>query len=319
MIIALVMVSAKIENIWIRLFGFYIAVWLLVLKLFLMFHFDKDLLKISILTQQESTYIMCGLIVILFVTESKIKLENWICVSAIIQSLITIPQYFGFFPFIELLRFLGRDITNPNPMLAGTLENFNFIAAYLAISLPFFVRRKWCWFIPVIAIHLIFCKSSSAMIAALIGTVIYFNVWWVWILCGIGIVSYGWFDNLFSSGYSTLDERFLFWKQCLNSVKHPVWGHGVGSSWGTRTYLHNEYLQVFWEFGGIALGLVCGYIVTVCRGNRMLFSALCIAIVNCIGNYPMHLPPSGFLIIIIIGLIERERKWKQKNGVNQVV
>jgi len=316
MIIALVLIASRINNIWIRLFGFYIAVWLIVLKFFLMFNFDKDLTRISILTQQQSIYIMCGLIVILFVIETNIKLENWICVSAIIQSLIVIPQYVGFFPFIELLRFLGRDITNPVPILVGTLENCNFLSAYIAISLPFFFRKRWCLFIPVIVVHLIFCKSSSATIAALIGSIIYFNIWWIWVLCGLGVIAYGWYDNLFSTG---LNERLRFWIQCLSNVKHPIWGHGIGSSWGNIFYLHNEYLQVFWEFGGIALGLVCGYISTVYRGNRMLFSALCIAIVNCIGNYPMHLPPSGFLIIIIIGLIERDKKWKQKNGVYQVV
>lgn len=308
MIIALIMISAQIKNIWIRLFGFYIAVWLIVSKIFLMFFFDQEFATIAIITMQESTYIMCGLIIILFVTNTDIKFENWICISVIIQSLIAIPQYFGIFPFLELLRYAGLNIINPIPDVIGTLENSGFYASYIAISLPLFFRKRWCWFIPVIVVHLIFCKSSSATIAALIGVIFYLNIWLVWILCGVGVIAYGWYDNLFTTG---LDNRFAFWKACISAVKHPWYGHGVGAQWGIRVYLHNEYLQVFWEFGGIALGLVLGYIVTVYRGNRMLFSSLCIAIVNCIGNYPMHLPPSAFLIIIIIGLIEREKDGKE--------
>lgn len=55
------------------------------------------------------------------------------------------------------------------------------------------------------------------------------------------------------------------------------------------------------------MGIIAGYIITIYRGNKILFGAFCAACVNAIGNYPLHLPPSAFLIIMIIGLIEKER------------
>ena len=305
MIIALIMASAQVRNLWIRFFGYYVAVWLIVSKLFLMFSFSQEFATIVIITMQESTYIMCGLIVIIFVTETDIKLENWICVSAIIQSLIAIPQHFGVFPFMELLSYAGLNIVNPVPGAIGTLENTGFLAAYIAISLPFFFRRRWCWFVPVIVVQLIPLKASTAVIGAVIGVAVFWNAWWVIAVLSIVALGYVWYDNLFTTG---LDNRFAFWKMCISNVKNPWYGHGVGAQWGVRAYLHNEYLQVFWEFGLIGLGLVVGYIATVYRRDRMLFAALCIAIVNCVGNYPMHLPPSGYLIVVIIGLIERKKR-----------
>lgn len=325
MCIGLVAASCKLKNIWLRVLGCYISIWIVVSWLFLTFNpTNKGLLVVAFSTTDTLTYVLCGFVILRAIIELPRSekwywsIENGICIGAIIQSLIAVPQYFDVFPFIWFLNYIGIHAGNPVPMVVGTLENTNFFSAYLAISLMLFFRRRWCWFIPIIVSHLVLSNTSSSVVAVLFGTLVYFNIWWVWVICiGSGVV-YGWYDDMFSV-HSSLTERIKFWSICLNNVKYPIWGHGVGASWGHKWLLWNEYIQMFWYFGAIGVGLIAGYIVTAYRGNRILFSALCVACVNCVGTYLMHLPPSAFLVIIIIGLIERERKWKQKNGVYQAV
>jgi hypothetical protein len=56
----------------------------------------------------------------------------------------------------------------------------------------------------------------------------------------------------------------------------------------------------------VGLWIVGGYVLTLWRGNRFLFAALLIALINAGGNYNLHLAPSAALIAVIAGLIERD-------------
>ncbi|MBA7562989.1 hypothetical protein ES708_04642 [subsurface metagenome] len=70
--------------------------------------------------------------------------------------------------------------------------------------------------------------------------------------------------------------------------------------------MHNDWLTLFYQYGLVGLSFVIGFVMTIYRGNKMLFSAFIIILVNMVGNYPLHLAPSAFLIIIIVGLMEKE-------------
>lgn len=313
MMIALAAVSSQIKNIWLRCFGYYIAIWVILSWVFVLF--NPKFGRIAFLTTDQALYIICGYVILFLIINSKYKVEQfykWICIATIIQCLIAIPQQFGVFPYVWFLG-LGLDVKNPIVNLAvGTLENGNFFAAFIAISLPFFFRKYWCFFIPVILVHLALSAATTAVISALVGVVVVFNCWWMLIIALIAGNVFAYFDGTI---WKIIGEsaRFEFWKECLGNIKtvpEAIFGHGLGSDWGQRFQLHNEWLQGLFELGIIGMGIVIGYTVTVYRENKILFAAFCVACVNCIGNFPLHLPPSAFLIIIIIGLIEKDRSEK---------
>lgn len=323
MMIALAAVSSQIKNIWLRFFGYYIATWVVVSWVVTLFNPKFGI--IAFLTTDQATYILAGYIILLLVINSNEKIEffyNWICVAVIAQCLIAIPQQYGCFPYVGFLNYIGLKTTNPVANLAvGTLENGNFFAAFIAISLPFFFRKYWCYFIPVIVYHLVLSTTTTAVVAALVGVVVLYNTWWVVIIAIIA-------GNIFAYSDGTLSQvlgksaRVDFCKECIGNIKtipQLIFGHGLGVSWGQGFPLHNEWIQGLFEIGVVGMGLVTGYVFTVYRQNKILFAAFCAACVNCIGNYPIHLPPSAFLIIIIIGLIERERLRSEQCNQKNIV
>ena len=249
MAIALAVISVALKNNWLKAFGCYIALsvigsWMLAM------YYPKAGLR-AFLTTDQAIYLTCGYVLLVFISISNIDTETfykWICIGAIVQCLIAIPQQFEIFPFVWFMNFIGIRTINPLVSKAvGTLQNSNFFSAYIAISLPFFFRKKWRWFIPVIVVHLLLSASTTAVISAAIGTVVVFNIWWVLILGLIGAYAFAWYDGTMSklivSELLEQSPRLGFWKEAMGNiktVKEFLFGHGLGFSWGRGFNLHNE-------------------------------------------------------------------------------
>jgi hypothetical protein len=314
----LIIVATMIENIWIRSFLWYLAIWqvfILVYKLFV------PLLPISIVTASLDTmmFFLVGAMLYYFVSVSKIKIQyfyNTICISVIIQCVIAILQSFKVDPVLVFLNmFLSAYPTLSIDTMTGTLVNNNFLAAYVAISLPFFFRKRWAFFVPVIVYVLIGAKTTSAFVPAIMGSAIYFydSTTKSRIIIAALAMSGIWYACFYHPFIRAThyNDRLDMWLIALNQVfAHPftsIFGIGPGASWNRPYPMHNEWVQCLHQFGLLGLSALSGYVVTIYRKNRMLFSAFIIAAINMFGNYPIHLAPSAFLIIIISGLIERER------------
>jgi len=97
-------------------------------------------------------------------------------------------------------------------------------------------------------------------------------------------------------------------KKSCASVETFIFGCGAGAYWGKGFPLHNEWVDLFFRFGLIGLVLIVAFLVTLYRENRILYAAMIIACVDAIGSYPFHLAPSLFLVLIIVGLIERQKE-----------
>lgn len=264
--------------------------------------------------QARTILIFLGILLYVAISETKDSIEsyyNTICLSAIIQSVIAIPNYWQLYPYDNFLAWIGVPIDIPAGMIVGTLENSGFFAIYLAICLPFFFRRNWFYFLPVILLHLMMTGSSTAVISATVGVIAYTGLNWkvivpIIVACGLFVWKDG---SVWGIGPGT---RFVFWTKCLRNY-HPnpvniIFGHGIGSSWGENSNLHNDWLQLFWYTGLTGIGLATDYVLNIYRNDKYLFAAFVTACTSAMGNYPFHLPPSMYLIILIAGLIERRRR-----------
>ncbi|GAG05980.1 unnamed protein product, partial [marine sediment metagenome] len=163
----------------IRYFCYYCALYGMVIQLLYMLGIET---RIDSQNAVRATYfIIIGMVVYVSVIKSGISKEkfyNIICISAMVQVFIGTFQAQGMYPsFYVLKSFFTAErkvIEFPNEIL-GTLGNPNFIAAYLAISLPFFFRKPWAWFTPFIIWQLWALNTSGAIYAALAGSAFYFT------------------------------------------------------------------------------------------------------------------------------------------------
>lgn len=323
---ALIVVAMFCGNKWMIAFLTYVALWQLWI-------FIKVLYVVQVATPQvgdgflQIIFALAGVCIFIAVKKSNLKIEwfyNIICVAAILQSLIAITQIFNCDPVKMFLGLFAHVQTRlADTTIVGTLVNPNFLAAYLVISFPFFLRiRKpyykpsWCWFIPVILFLLIVSKTSTAVVALVIGMCVYYgNVriqgTRVWFFLMFGGISYLWYDETVNRFF--VGPRVRFWWEAvenMSSIQKVIFGLGPAAprTWGFNCPMHNDWLTIFYQYGLVGLSFVIGFVVTIYRGNKMLFSALIIILVNMLGNYPLHLAPSAFLIIIIVGLMHREKE-----------
>jgi hypothetical protein len=106
------------------------------------------------------------------------------------------------------------------------------------------------------------------------------------------------------------------WIDGIQKITHSwesiLFGFGPGIQWKAGDQLHNEYLMTVWNYGLIGLTFLIGFIVTIHRQNRWLFTAFIILCVDMIGNHALHTTPTALLAVVIIALIERERNEKQR-------
>jgi len=318
MVAGLFIAASMITNIWIRAFIYYTCAWNVYFGLlFLIGQTNNYTLSKGM---GFGFYLMITAIILIAVYQSKLKNEtfyNIICVAAILQSLLAVIQLNGWDPvfalygnIVEIKR--GMAVEN----ITGTLGNNNFLALFLGISLPFFFRKMWWYFVPVIVVLLFIAITSTAMVAMVIGCLYYFwpKVKKVYLaLMTLPFVIYIVItkQSLTIDFFSSTHDRFDFWIQAWNQVTQSwlsiIFGLGPAAPWAHRFPLHNEWVTAFHHFGIIGCLFIAGYLITIYRKNRMLLSAFIIACIGAMGTYPMHLAPSAFLILIIIGLMEREK------------
>lgn len=323
------------KNIWIKAFFLYLTAWCLaVFILNLVLHIDPKLLDRMMST---IVFFMAGGMLFLAIRNCKIKNDLFydvICIAAIIQGIISGLQMLGFDPVFELLNrtITAQKLLDKN-MIIGSLGNPNFLTAFMAFSLVFFLRGKWIFAAIIPVFFLIAGKTTGSFVAAAMGISIYYRkpiygiiisaAYMLWdspyrqtVLGITGSPSDGGSVTVITPQGSVLEDekrdmgRVFYWKtaitQLLANPLYVIFGFGPGTG-PFRYPLHNEWLESWYQYGVIGFGLLSGYVLTIYRKNKILFTAFIIICLNMAVNYPLHLGPSAFLIIIIAALIERER------------
>ncbi len=324
-LVAVVVLGWMTRNVWIRAFSIYVVIWQA--ALFSGIYSGVVSLQHAAGGMSEMLYLAAGLALFIGVSRTRIRLETFslgIRLAAILQAAIGTLQILDLDVFNVILpQFMVIARGLPGDTMVGTLGNNNFLAAWLAISLPFFLDGKWRWFLPWLIGLLLWSHTTSAVLPAAVGIAVYlvhgrWEVsapgarpvrWWVAlfpllaILCGA--VYFLW------DGAAT-NTRWQLWgfagRQILESPAAIVFGLGPGAPWGPKYPMHNEWLTILHHYGIVGVAMVAGFLRGLDRSEGGLVAALAVIIINMLGNYPLHLAPSAFLIILIVGLMWRGKE-----------
>jgi hypothetical protein len=355
-------VALNLKNVWVKTFLLYAALWQIVIFLA---GFNNPMHSpgpgLSILLG-----LMAGAIIYKFVSDGDLPDETWfsiIRIAVIIQILIAIPQLFGVNPFMKFLSLFTSIIEKQPGHLVGTLGNRNYLSAFIAMSVPFFIG--WRTFevrgitinpaLVFVFIFLFFC-FSPATLAAFLGLIfiysyrlplkrkvmfllggvtfcagyVYFYVFGAGTYFTYGQGTHAWefhalpgqLRELWTTGEIFIDPRksdmgrfgmiLAGFSKLIKSWSLMILGYGPAASWGRPYPIHCEYMSTWFQYGLIGLGLMFGYIVTTFRflsrgGHLILMGAFLIICIDMIGNFSLEVASTGFMIIIIAGLIERKR------------
>lgn len=315
LLVCFVGLALYLKNKWLTMFMLYVSAWWAFV--YFMIWIGRIHPQMSLIVIDAILFFVFGAIFYLAVYHSPFKLDTWfniICIAVLIQCVIGILQQFGFDlpelllkPFVKVNKEGGGNVT-------GTLGNRNFFSTFLAISFPFFIRKKWIWFIPVIVAGLIIGKTSSAGIAVIIGMAYFIGGWRLAVLILFPLIAY---LLIFDYSHIFQNERIEMWrdgiKKITSSWNYIIFGTGPGIQWKIDNQLHNEYLMTVWNYGLIGLSFFIGFIVTSYKSNRILFSAFLILCIDMIGSHALHTTPTALLAIIIIALMQREKE-QHKGG-----
>ncbi|OPY61475.1 MAG: hypothetical protein A4E57_04190 [Syntrophorhabdaceae bacterium PtaU1.Bin034] len=242
------------------------------------------------------TFIFAGMGVYMLVRRGQMERDrymNWICTLTAIFCVLALAQ-------ITLFR---MDVV-------ATLGNRNFLAAWLAISFPLFLRRKWMRFIPLIAICLLCTKTSSAISAALMATAFCL---WGWKGAGIAIIPAVAYYLVFKLSVHNLSLgiRLEYWQDALSKISNSwqtiLFGVGPGVYWRWGNEFHSEPVYILFNLGIFGLAIVAAYIFRSFRAkaDRRLQAAFLAALIDSFGNHVMHVALTALLIIIILALKDR--------------
>ena len=251
---------------WIKSMGVYLSCWMAFT--FLMVFLGKFPQILSMAMIEAVFFIFAGLILFLSIYRGSLSLSSWsniICIVSTSQAVLAILQVYGHDPLWYLL----EKVVNVHTQIGfkqatGSLGNPNFLAAFLAISLPFFFRATWVdlgksrrkgsccllrlpigWYlaIPIIVYALILTKTTTAIGAAIIGSV-YFFFGWKW-ACGSVLPAFVIYAIKFNGTILT-NARIQYWTDAWYSTSHSWqtfifgWGPGISSKPGNM--LHSEYV-----------------------------------------------------------------------------
>jgi len=260
-------------------------------------------------------YATTTLLVLLWAYVSKSEKDdewffNIFCIGALIQAVIAWFQVFDIqlykmvpSPIVAIKSQMGNAIT-------AMLQNNNFLAGFIAISTPFFFRRRWIYFLPLILPLFWPMQTRTAVIALCAGIAFYYRRHWK-IILPISISAAIAF-MLTTRGLPTEtgpETRWDMWGKALMFMFSDWSRLLAGNSPGIVLdgNLHNEYLTLFMKFGFAGLAFLAGYLWNLPRIHRILSTAMVVALVNMMGNYAMELPTTMALITCIAGLLERHR------------
>lgn len=333
-ILGLIIAASMIRKGFVSMFLVYLAVWQVHLFLVVM-GTPKLGMAAAAAGYNQMIFFLIGAVIYIAMAKSTVNENaffNVICIAAILQCLLGFVQWFKFDPVMWFISQFVSTRANLPDAVVGSLGNPNFLAAFLAISLPFFFRKWWKWALILVVPVLLGSMTSSAVDPAI------FGVYAFWFLSSdfndpvrtfkravFGFIAACALSAFYSFvvDASLIDNpRFGYWNQAGGQASSSFWsiifGCGPGAGWGQKWPLHSEWVTCFFQFGVLGVSLLIGYILTVGRVVRhpALLASFVVIMLNFIGNSALHYAPTAFLICMIGGLIEREEVTELPRGVD---
>ena len=330
-IIPLIILGVLIQNRWVSFFLFYVSAWQIFIFLYAMIWPEQQRWSTYLIVEYKGVgamsllfmmndYLWIALGAMVFYSASILPVSeeivfDAICIGSLIQAGLAALQLLGVDLWTSALGLIMPSRSDLGGA-AGTMGNGNYLGGWLAISLPFFFRGKWWVFVLPILALLIPVRSATAFAAALAGLLAYglysrrftmeekiwASVLAVFFVCAFGLIYHPIFHN----------DRFDMWWQAAREVMASpakfIFGLGPGNLSAGLIPLHSEWVTCLQAFGYLGLVMMAGYFIFGPVGNLILTSSLAAIGVDMLGNSPLHLGPSAFLILVICGLLERTAK-----------
>lgn len=200
------------------------------------------------------------------------RILNALVILACINVLFLATYKLGGDPY----KFIG--LTSRADIHCGIMANPNESGALMALCFPAFLRKRWCYGIPVVLIGLVLSSSFGGVLGVGLATCVFLSImgyWWVSIIAVIGGIVYWKFVDA-----PQIDVRLGIWKQGLSMCfdNNPVLGCGLGN-WKAIypkmvqagviesgfIRLHNGFIQGYVEMGIGFVMLLIGYIADTLR------------------------------------------------------
>lgn len=275
-----------------------------------------------------------------FVTNARVAQKryiiNFIAVSAIIQSVYIILQWFGVQPmglFLWHVYDLKYMLENVNNGVTGVTLQQTLSGGLLAASLPVFFRKKWFSISPVVIWASYLTLSAMTFAACLAG----FLTWLVfkyskkpllWMMSGgalttVALTVLTAWPKLVKDTFFDDQERFFIWSRTLDyqTGLSNILGFGVGNyyanfrkfqpmdpHWG---HPHNEYLWLYSSFGLVGCALFAWVILRLSylpKKDPILMAGLVSIAVNAIGTFSLHVASIGMLFIIYLAFFINDNR-----------
>ena len=202
------------------------------------------------------------------------RILNALVILACINVLFLVTYKLGGDPY----KFIG--LTSRADIHCGIMANPNESGALMALCFPAFLRKRWCYGIPVVLIGLVLSSSFGGVLGVGLATCVFLSImgyWWVSIIAVIGGIVYWKFVDV--PGWQ---DRYLIWKFAIKTAinNNPLIGCGLGN-WkildqgfteagvypavGGWSRLHNGFIQGYVEMGIGFIVLLIGYIADTLR------------------------------------------------------
>jgi O-antigen ligase len=330
LLLTIALIGSRLQNRYARYFVYYFVCWHLFVRINLVFNSKSlDAIVRAQMAGPHLYYFVFGLA--LFYVLGSVKKEvlyQAVCIGAVVQTVIAILQEFGWFPYFSLLKLAGLPVVTRvqlDPQVFGTLNNPNFLAMYLAMSLPFFIRPIWVIAILPIAVLILTLKTSAVVGALMIALVAclwmnknvlsekYQRTVLLLLILFVSLFTYFYlrfYDN--TTGYMIFeDERMSIWARVFNTIiSDPIYFmFGVGpNGWVSKEwhYLHNDWLRLWLEMGLVGIGLIGAFLYTTIGKNAPSLAVIILA--GCmLFHFPTRLAPTIFVGLVALVLCEKER------------
>ncbi len=267
------------------------------------------------------------------------------------QLAVVAIQSLGVNPVMILLRSIHPgylDTSNGKPLhqLGGTLGNPDFISVLVALCLPF-AWLLWGCRTYVIASILagIFVATQGAttgmlaLVAGMAALALADRRLWapLALLAGASLVwavvaDNAWREIVGQLHASGAGARMIVWRRTVEGCLGAwIMGHGPGT-WGAWfvaarapvpflwSHAHNEFLEVWFEYGAVGLVLVAGFVWSLLsrawslRHDRDIAALGAVVVAACVssaGLFTMHLAPLAAVVLASAGSLDSETGWKR--------
>ena len=228
--------------------------------------------------------------------------------------------HFGY----QCVQYAGLDMLyaqTSSENVVGFMANPNEASSLLAFCLPVFLRKRWRWGLPLMALGLIMTKTSSGALSAAVGILAYLaligKLKYALAVASVGPLYIAFVDAPGIERWPVWKTAFLFW------TDRPFFGIGLGNwkilsgyfPWPAHwDMVHNQFLQGLVEMG-VCFGIIClGYfgsvILRVWRlGDlsetlKLTLTALMIVCVNAFVNYTISIQILAGLAVTWLAILE---------------